>query len=555
MFNLYRNIIHPYSRIVKVCDSIFRSMNINISKGSFADLLEAHPNYPSLLSIRDTMEFFNVPSRILKLKQERLIELQCPFLVIIKDPLKETETLMIHVTSVNEGFIDFFHPDKRKSISYSQKEFSDYYRGIVIAMESNYSSGERNYDLRKSQERKDDIVVNTLMLFIPIISLLASVRYIYSNSLDKSGYYLLAFFALGLAGWTLSMLILFYERKSGSNNSLISRVCQWTVKSVKSNPLDCDKVLRSSGASLLGVKWSVWGLSYFTSLIATQLIFGFGSSGLSVTLGTLALIASLYIVFSIYYQWKVLKSWCPMCLAIQVILLLQSIFAINLIRPGGTDGFSMETFWTWVASFILVLASTEYLVGLIDDNRSLKVFQKNFLRNKYDRAVFEAKLKNQRTIDSPLDGLGLMFGDPNASNRLVKICNPYCGACRDSHYVINQFLEDMPNISVQIVFAGAKDSSDVRNRPIAHFLALFVSKGEQHMRSALDDWYLGPQKNYDAFAEKHPVKIDESSIKGELNRMSSWCDKMDISYTPTFFFNGYLLPKEYSISDLKRLLV
>lgn len=75
------------------------------------------------------------------------------------------------------------------------------------------------------------------------------------------------------------------------------------------------------------------------------------------------------------------------------------------------------------------------------------------------------------------------------------------------------------------------------------------------MRSALDDWYLKPQKDYDAFVKKYPVRIDESFVKEKLDSMSYWCDKMDISYTPTFFFNGYLLPKDYTVSDLKRFML
>jgi protein-disulfide isomerase len=36
--------------------------------------------------------------------------------------------------------------------------------------------------------------------------------------------------------------------------------------------------------------------------------------------------------------------------------------------------------------------------------------------------------------------------------------------------------------------------------------------------------------------------------------MDSWCQEIGIAYTPTFFVNGYQLPKMYKIEDLKYLM-
>ncbi|PUZ29772.1 hypothetical protein DCC81_10130 [Chitinophaga parva] len=36
--------------------------------------------------------------------------------------------------------------------------------------------------------------------------------------------------------------------------------------------------------------------------------------------------------------------------------------------------------------------------------------------------------------------------------------------------------------------------------------------------------------------------------------MYEWCKKTNVTFTPTFFLNGYQLPENYSISDLKYFL-
>jgi len=39
-----------------------------------------------------------------------------------------------------------------------------------------------------------------------------------------------------------------------------------------------------------------------------------------------------------------------------------------------------------------------------------------------------------------------------------------------------------------------------------------------------------------------------------LNAMATWCQSEQIMHTPTIFINGYELPNEYQIEDLKLLL-
>ncbi len=46
-----------------------------------------------------------------------------------------------------------------------------------------------------------------------------------------------------------------------------------------------------------------------------------------------------------------------------------------------------------------------------------------------------------------------------------------------------------------------------------------------------------------------------SQQKGKIGAMHDWCEETAITFTPTFFINGYQLPSLYSVSDLKYFLM
>ena len=66
------------------------------------------------------------------------------------------------------------------------------------------------------------------------------------------------------------------------------------------------------------------------------------------------------------------------------------------------------------------------------------------------------------------------------------------------------------------------------------------------------DWYITNNKDYEAFAEKYPFP-DNKIIEDQIKAMSNWCDKANITFTPTIFINGYLMPANYTAEELKNI--
>lgn len=88
---------------------------------------------------------------------------------------------------------------------------------------------------------------------------------------------------------------------------------------------DCDAVLTSKGAEIIkDYKLSDFSLLYFSTLFLLTFILQTNQS----IVYTLSLVALPITIYSIYYQYKVVKKWCLLCLKIVGILWLQGFIAL-----------------------------------------------------------------------------------------------------------------------------------------------------------------------------------------------------------------------------------
>ncbi len=173
---------------------------------------------------------------------------------------------------------------------------------------------------------------------------------------------------------------------------------------------------------------------------------------------------------------------------------------------------------------------------------------------KFNTGVFNLLLEKQKRLSVSADGLGICLGNPNAANTIIKVCNLYCGPCAKAHSGVEKLLEENKDLKAQIIFTATNNENDSRALPAKHLIAIADQGNETLTKNALNDWYLAEKKDYNVFAEKYPMN-GEVKIQGEkLDAMKQWCDKVEISFTPTFFYNGHQLPDVYNLGDLKYFL-
>ncbi len=305
-----------------------------------------------------------------------------------------------------------------------------------------------------------------------------------------------------------------------------------------------------------GISWSEIGLIYF---IGGWIYFIYSSLNLNAVamMGMLSLFTAPYVIFSLVYQWKVIKQWCPLCVTVQIIFLTEITVGLlgNLFMLDSILTFSISKGFTALLIFTSLM-SLWLIIKPVIHSASENVKNKLALKRlKNNTQIFESQLYRQRAIVNATNTLGFTFGNSGAANKLVKVCNPYCGPCARVHPPIHELLENLPNLQVQIIFAVTSGENDERAQPIRHFYAIQQEYGDVVLDKALMDWYSAKEKNYAAFATQYPVKQDMAQYDAKIDAMSSWCDLNKITYTPTIFINGFELPEMYNVTDLKHLLI
>ena len=180
--------------------------------------------------------------------------------------------------------------------------------------------------------------------------------------------------------------------------------------------------------------------------------------------------------------------------------------------------------------------------------------KRSFKKIKYNPNVLRGLLTKSRKIENSTENLGILFFNDGARYDVVKVCNPYCEPCAKAHPILEELVEK-GTINLRIIFNASLDKDDLSKDPVNYFLTINDKEKENVTKKVLNDWYSSNQKDFNAFLNRFPAlnKVDNNFEK--IRDMAKWCIAEDIKYTPTIFINGHELPDEYSIEDLKEVLM
>jgi uncharacterized membrane protein/thiol-disulfide isomerase/thioredoxin len=525
-----------------VACQLINSLKLPVTKTTIVDTLEAHPSFPSLYSISDSLRKWKVDNVAIEIEPERLDELPVPFIA----HLKKGSGYFLTVTKVRDNTIDYLS-DAGKQKQKSRDEFLGEWSNVILFAEPSAESGEKEFFKKRKKER----INNFKIPFIFLGNVAFILGFILTN-LDSSGWVWPGFMLLiKFSGALVTSLLLWFE--IDKSNPVLKQVCG-AGGSVKN--ANCSAVLESKQAKIFDwLSWSEIGFFYFAGGFLLLLLNGNYSFGF---LAWLNLFAMPYIVFSLFYQWKIAKQWCPLCLTVQALLLLEFIASfighwrntsLNL-----SDILSEGLLLTTFISFLLPIFFWTFTKEFLIKTQRAEQLRKELSRFKYNPELFQSILPKQKAITASPEGLGIILGNPNANHTIIKVCNPYCGPCAKAHPIIDDLLESNGDVNVQIIFTAANDEGDMKSKPVKHLMALYEKKDKNLIQRALNDWYRSDEKDYEAFAGKYQLNGELQEQGHRLENMDSWCRKTGISFTPTFFVNGHQLPEVYNVEDLKDLL-
>lgn len=545
MLPLLSRLFEPLNNGAEVTRLLLDILHVRISNVTLIKEITAHPDYPGLVSISDMLTRYGVSNIAANFPPDKFIQLPTPFITQLKGGQQGVDYLTV-VTQITDSTCHFFDPERHKWSTSSLEVFMKKCTGLVLLTEAEDGAGEQKYEQKIREERIEWIRRYLLVMGLPVMVLLSGIMAFVQNGIGA----LLPFFLVvaTLSGFITTCLLIWYELDQ--YNPLMQQFCSAGKK------INCSAVLQSDAAKVAGVSWSAIGLTYFSGELLFLLFSGFIYPGALFILSWLNALALPYVVYSLYYQWKIVKQWCVLCLCVQGILLLQATF----LACGGWYSLSSwntvtpALLVTLVIAFVFPLMMVALLMPLLQKSKGSEKNKVELQRLKHNPQIFDALLLRQKAVLESTDGLGIILGNPHATHKIIKVCNPYCGPCAKAHTPMEELLHNNPDLQIQVIFTAMNNEKDKRMPPVKHLLAIAEAGDEAIIRQALDDWYLSPSKDYDVFASKYSVNGLLEKQGAKIEAMHQWCEKTQISFTPTFFVNGYQLPEIYHVGDLKYFL-
>lgn len=341
------------------------------------------------------------------------------------------------------------------------------------------------------------------------------------------------------------LLFLFYSsgvilclslKSHKSSNRTVHQLCQMTHAK-----LNCDATLHSRLSSIGGIDVVDLGMMYFMTMII-YIVFVVGQfASLSALLFYFAGSALLFVIVLLIYQSFFLKSFCPLCLFVSLVVIGSFLLLYNAVD-------------SWEMDFLplgLSMTLGAMLTYLIDRVFGLKV-QKDVAQNKNidilkNRQFFKSLINN-----SPKVGLSskssLIINHSESSIKLHIILLDSCSNC---HIFLQSILEllylnDQYSLCIQVISGSTNDSP----RFIDWFKQI-VGGLHRELTMSLTCTILNDDKEYEPFTLQELFKgnVDEHVLAESLSGYF-----LANSY-PRVFLDNKMLPDIYTATQIKEHLV
>jgi len=541
-----------HTNLINVATSYLRELNIKVTKTSLTESLTENPFFPSLYSLSNTFDRFQVTNKAFKIDKENFEKLTPPFLAYVSH--QTTGKDFVLVTSVTENEVQYIAENKKiKKIP--KEDFLKNWQNIVLQAAPDDKSGEKDFLIKRKKEilksnKTKALIASSVLIF-------AATIFFFLHSLPipfiASASVLLIIKMFGLAA---TILLLIYE--IDKSNAFVKSICAAGKQTnLAYRQAGCSAVLNSKASKILGMCWSEAGFFYFASTFLFLLFPTINFAAKTFVLAITNCIAAPYILFSVYYQWKVVKQWCPLCLTVQAVLFLELVWAVvNFWQHASAFSFEPSAFSLLPIAYCLLLPIVLWYIikPLILKAKEEPLYKAAYKRLLYNPETFNHLLLQQPVAPEGYQNMGIEIGNPAAANTIIKVCNPFCQPCSKAHPVLEDIIHRNGGIKMKIIFSTTNDRDDKRNIVVKHLMAIAAQHKPTQTEHALDDWYLSEKKNYNAFANKYPLNGELKQQEEHLEQMKMWCDKAGITHTPTIFINGHKMPGTYNIEELKYIL-
>lgn len=510
----------------KNIENVFKYLKeegISINQKEFKYQFKSHPDSPSLLAICDTLNFFGIDNGALRIDNSEINSLPDAFIANLKN--NNNKELSFITKKKDSYFIS--NDTKLKKIT--QSELSTIWNNIVLLIEK---GEENNLVLKKETKINYYLILPFLLSFLFIL---------YKTF---SSFWTLGFYLFPIVGFILSLGALKSLFKTKSN--FFNKLCNVTSNT------DCESVISSSKWDLFNkLSFSDLSITFFATQLIALFVIGFTNNYTSYFLIQKILLLSSFpiILVSIYYQKFVEKKWCPICLLIISVILLELVYvtifqdvifnAFNIVSVLIYFFIGFSTLLVWFTLKKSFIKANELKENELKANR----FRRNYF-------VFKNALVGNQKYEIP-EELSLS-NNKKALINIDLITSPFCGFCKDPHFMLQEIKKnygDTINVRTIYFFDIYDEQDDSLKQFHRNLLYINQPSKEEEFDNAMSDWY--SNKDVDSWMRKYGEVFDSKRIDLLLKSQYDWCNRYKLNFTPCLFINGYKYPEAYDLGDLK----
>ena len=497
------------------------------------ELAEFHTIPKALNQILDQL---NIDNLVVKLPKEQLYNIPLPALGLMKN------RRMLTITKVEDEQITIIAPDQQRE-TLPINTFISRWSGLTLITEAKSSSGQP-----KLKEYKTRLFYYLFYRIVSTIIFLSSLLLVltYSNLIHSPSF--MALLSTKLIGVVICIVLI--RRGLDNSNQTVNKLCHIN------QAFDCKNVIHSKASKVMGISMSEFGLFYFGGTAISILLFsltGFPEQLISV-FGLFVFINLSYSVFSFFYQWRVIGKWCPLCLAVLSIFLVEALLILPIDEFSLFDStyqavlfiismIILPTVWFWIKPSILISLKAK------EDNKRLNLLE----FNSNVQRLFLTQQQEHKINNIPT---GIVIGAPDAPNTLSLLLNPECEACRLTFQQARLIQKTHPEqLKLNINFL-IKPSREKLDKPVSVVSSL-IDKYRKNPSDGI--------KSLDHFMENKVIRKMRShkqkyslysDIRNQLYENYEYWNLLGLTSTPTAIWNERPIPHYYvqRLPLIKRVL-
>ncbi|MCL1933940.1 MAG: thioredoxin domain-containing protein [Candidatus Azobacteroides sp.] len=488
-----------------------------------------HPHKYNLFGLSKMLSDYgieNVGTRIAD-KEKDLFNIECPFIAHYGSDF-------VAVDKVEPDNVHCFWNGKKITIPVSQ--FIRGWSGVILLAETTPDSGEPDYPEHRKKERFN-IAQKSILISAGV--LIFGLAYISNSLFTDLGINLLLI--INLIGVYIGYLLVLKQMHIGSQYA--DKICSLFSKS------DCNNVLESEAAKLWGVfGWSEIGLGYFSANVLLLLFLPHTVSLLAV----INIFTLPYSFWSVWYQKVKARQWCPLCLIVQI--LLWTVFILDCIfgyirTPELYSAIILKDILLIGCTYAVLIFGFNLLIPTLSRGNEIEKVKQEINSIKANEEVFKTLLSRQPVYEVSKADSQILFGNPDALLKITVLTNPFCNPCAKMHKRVEKILKDTKrNICIQYIFSSFSPDLEFANKQL---IAAYLENEQSEFERIIADWFEKGKPLKEAFFNDLHLNMNNPEIETEFQKHEAWREKTQLRATPTILVNGYKLPDNYKIEDLK----